>query len=112
LNTHSIPPLPSIDDLESWGVPAGIIQALRGHSMGGEAEEAIVAAFLHVLARCEAGRALHRQVRRQIISTFKLLSAKNRVIDRISSAIESCAGWESVKSVEFKDPVGASGAED
>ena len=71
----------TIDELEQFGLPAGIADALRGWMGSSLGEAEIVLAFLHALAESEVGAGLERGLRRLIMSARKRSSAVTQAVD-------------------------------
>jgi len=60
-----------LSDLESLGLPPGILEALREQVDAGVPESVLVAAFLQALANCGPGGGLSRSARRTILKNWK-----------------------------------------
>ena len=81
----------TIDELEQFGLPAGIADALRAW-MGSSLDEAeIVLAFLHALAESEFGAGLERGLRRLIMSARKRSSPSPAVDDWLAASLSAVA---------------------
>lgn len=96
LNDWMPPPLPSLDDLEACGLPENILESLRDLVSQGDEEEAVVAAFLDLVAHSEAGRCLQRQVRRHIVKSFKSTKLPRPAVSAIRKVMELSESWRSV----------------
>jgi Ca-activated chloride channel family protein len=86
LNARPMPPLPILDDLEEWGIPSIVLADLRALVDGGAAEAAVVVAFLHLLAESDAGNALERGTRRQIVRAYKRAAPPQTVMEGATRA--------------------------
>jgi Ca-activated chloride channel homolog len=67
-----VPPIPTIRDLELWGLPDQTVGALQALVESGEATSSVVLGFLHAVLKSDAGKSLGRQVRRRILKAFKI----------------------------------------
>lgn len=88
LNARAASSLPSIADLELWGIPETVLEALRD-LVDEEEETVVVAAFLYALARTEAGNALDRRVRRLLLEACKTRTPPRAVMDAVTSALDA-----------------------
>ena len=106
LNVRTIPPFPTLDELESWGVPDSIVVLLWGLVERGEDEEAVLFALLHVLAQSEVGKAIGRQVRRHILKAYKTDRPNQTVLDAVTYVFD---GWQKRSAMEHQpsDPAPA-----
>lgn len=71
LNVRGIAQLPTLDELESWGVPEPVIEELRALVDRAPYEESVVLAFLYALTESRAGRDLDRELRRKIRDAYR-----------------------------------------
>jgi Ca-activated chloride channel homolog len=88
LNAQPIPPFPTVDDFETWGLSESIIKALRDLVERGEEEE-VVLVLLYILSESEAGRMLERRVRRQILKACKTHRPDAALINRMRDVFRS-----------------------
>jgi hypothetical protein len=96
LNARTIPPLPTIDDLQGWGVPEVIGTMLRDLVVQGEEESAVVLAFLYALSESDAGSMIWREARRPIIKAFRRRPPSQSLM---KAAIPVCADWHRVSTI-------------
>ena len=64
----------------------------------------VVLGFLHVLAQSEAGNALERQVRRQILKACKTDEPHQTVLDAPTSVLD---GWQNRSAMEGRESKGS-----
>ena len=79
----------TIDELEQFGLPAGIAEALRGWMGSSLGEAEIVLAFLHALAESEVGAGLERGLLRLIMSARKRASVSQAVDDWLAASLSA-----------------------
>ena len=90
LNEWPMPPMPAFDDLAAR-LPDEVRDGLAALIDGGEDAESVVIVFLYLLAESEAGRALDRRRRRQILAAWKKLSVDDGTVGDVRRVRES---WE------------------
>ena len=95
LNKLPLPPTPNIYDLEILGIPESLAATLRDLVDGNEA--VIVAIFLYLLASAEAGSALARPVRRQILKAHKTAAPNPSLREAVARAFHA---WQSQNITE------------
>ena len=79
----------TIDELEQFGLPAGIAEALRGWVGSSLGEAEIVLAFLHALAESEVGAGLERGLLRLIMSARKRAAVSQAVDDWLAASLSA-----------------------
>jgi Ca-activated chloride channel homolog len=89
LNARPMPPFPTLDEFEAWGLPESIVERLRDLVERGEDEEVVVLALLHLLSESEAGRMLERQVRRLILKAYKTHRPNEPLVNRMQDVFRS-----------------------
>jgi Ca-activated chloride channel homolog len=94
LNSRSIPPSPTLEYFEHWGLPETILESLQELLEAGEIEEEVVSTFLYVLSQSEAGRKIKRPIRRQILKAYKSLRPRRAVLETVSPIYY---GWQDPK---------------
>ena len=97
LDDQKMPPLPSLDDLERWGLPATVVALLRDLVDEGMDEAAVVTIFLHVFAQSTEGQALERHVPRPVLKAYKMLRPELALVKRVDGILEE---W----NVQASDP--------
>jgi len=100
LNSRSVPPVPTLDELDSWGLPDAVIAPLEELVASGADEDAVVLAFLHLLANSEAGRGLKRQTRREILKAFKQTGPDPALIEAVREALKDWPAWNAMEGQE------------
>jgi Ca-activated chloride channel family protein len=91
LNSRSVPPSPTLEDLEHWGLPETVLESLRELLEAGEIEEEMVSTFLYVLIQSEVGRKIRRRLRRQILKAYKTVKPSRAVLDAVKPIYY---GWQ------------------
>ena len=79
----------TIDELEQFGLPTGIAEALRGWMGSSLSEAEIVLAFLHALAESEVGAGLERGLLRLIMSARKRAAVSQAVDDWLAASLSA-----------------------
>ncbi len=75
MNEHSLPDMPTLDDLAALGIPDEFIDRLRELADTGEDARAVAVIFLYLICESPAGSGLDRRQRRLILSAYKKLRA-------------------------------------
>ena len=75
MNEHSLPAMPTLDDLAALGIPDEFIDRLRELADTGEDARAVAVIFLYLICESPAGSGLDRRQRRLILSAYKKLRA-------------------------------------
>ena len=101
LNARPMPPFPTLNDLETWGVPISIVEDLRSLVGNQEDEEAVVLAFLHLLLNSKAGKATERLVRRNVLKAFKTIKPDRALRKEVKYAFDD---WESRNAMDGGGP--------
>ena len=83
LNEHSLPSVPTLDELAALGIPDGFIDRLRDLVDAGEDARAVAVIFLHLICESPAGSGLERRQRRLILSAYKKLAPESSTINAV-----------------------------
>ena len=90
LNEWPMPPMPAFDDLAAR-LPDEVRDGLAALVDGGTDAASVVIVFLYLLSESEAGRALDRRPRRQILAAWKQLSVDDGTVGAVRRIRESWA---------------------